>query len=304
MKGTFGLIFFLLLGFQGFSQVKMEKAEGGFLFTEDGKNVLFYQSSPKNISGQFERCNYIHPLWGLKGKILTEDFPADHLHQGGVFWAWHQIWIGDKRIGDGWELKNFEQWINEIEFAPNSTGAAVLKTEVLWRSENWIRLGQKIPFLKENNTITINPKKGNYRKIDFKIELLALEENLKIGGSEDEKGYGGFSVRMKLPDDVSFYGRDGVIVPELTQVESEGYVNVTGSVGSKNSKGGIVIVDNPENSGFPQKWILREKEGIQNVVFPGNKNIPLSTTEPLILKYSLIIYSGRMNDRKVQKILD
>jgi hypothetical protein len=41
---------------------------------------------------------------------------------------------------------------------------------------------------------------------------------------------------------------------------------------------------------------------MQNVVFPGNKTIPVSTIKPLILKYSLVVYSGKMNDKKIQKI--
>ena len=30
--------------------------------------------------------------------------PADHRHQRGLFWAWHQVWIGEERIGDPWLL--------------------------------------------------------------------------------------------------------------------------------------------------------------------------------------------------------
>ncbi|MCG6189591.1 DUF6807 domain-containing protein [Maribellus maritimus] len=303
MKVTYGLLFLLIIGHPGFSQVKMKKAEGGFLFTENQKEVLFFQTEPKNKEGQYERCNYIHPLWGIKGNILTEDFPADHLHQRGVFWAWHQIWIGDKRIGDGWELKDFEQQLNEVEYVSDRDGSAVFKTEVAWKSDKWKRLGEKIPYLKENTTITIHPEKSNYRKIDFEIHLLALAENLSIGGSEDEKGYSGFSVRMLLPEDVIFSGPGGELKPEVTQVESKGYVNISGSVGANQTKGGLVIVDNPDNPGYPQKWILRDRNSMQNAAFPGNKTIPVSTTESLVLKYSLIVYSGKMNDRKIQKIV-
>lgn len=304
MKGTYGLLFFLLMSYQSFSQVRMQKAEGGFLFTENNNKVLFFQTEPKNKDGKYERCNYIHPIWGMNGKVLTEDFPVDHLHHRGVFWAWHQIWIGDQRIGDGWELKDFDQQVNEVEFISNRDGAAIFKTEVAWLSDKWKRLGKKVPYLRENTTITIHPESGKYRKIDFEIHLLALEENLSIGGSEDEKGYSGFSVRMVLPDDVTFTGPDGKITPEVTQVESKGYVNISGSVGANSSQGGIVIADNPENPGYPQKWILRDKNSMQNAAFPGTSAIPISTTEAMVLKYSLIVYSGSLNDRKIQKIVE
>jgi hypothetical protein len=303
MKTTYGMVIFLLFWLPGTSQVKMKKGDGGFLFVENNKNVLFYQAEPKSYEGQYERRHYIHPLWGIDGNILTEDFPADHLHQRGVYWAWHQIWIGKERIGDGWELKDFEQEINEIEFISGRDGTAVLKTEVLWKSGKWKRLGKEVPYLKENTSMTIYPAEPNYRKIDFEIRLLALEENLSIGGSEDEKGYSGFSVRMALPEDVVFTGPQGQIIPENTAVPSKGYVNVSGTVGTNNSYGGIVMVDNPENPGFPQNWILRDKNSMQNAVYPGSEPFPISTTEAVILKYSLIVYSGKLKNKKIQKII-
>lgn len=285
------------------AQVRMQKKEGGFLFTENNENVLFYQREQKNQEGKHERCNYIHPLWGIDGSVLTEDFPADHLHHRGIFWAWHQVWIGDKRIGDTWEIKDFGQQVTDIEYAARENGIAELKTEVQWKSSLGKSQGVGKPYLKENTKITIHPKKGNYRKIDFEIQLLSLVENLKIGGSADEKGYSGFSVRMVLPGDVTFSGPGGEITPENTAVKSSGYVNVSGSVGKNKSSGGIVIVDNPDNPGYPQKWILRKKNSMQNAAYPGNTLIPVSTKNPLVLKYSLIVYSGKMSDKKIRKII-
>ncbi len=298
-----GIFLLMVLVINGFAQVKMQKQNGGFLFTESGKNVLFYQKEPKSLDGKFERCNYIHPLWGVDGTILTEDFPEDHLHHRGVFWAWHQIWIDGKRIGDGWEIKDFEQDVTDVEYTAKEGGIAVLKTEVEWKSELWNKMGKKVPYLRENSTITIHPKSKNYRIIDFEISLLALEENLSIGGSEDVKGYSGFSVRMKLPEDVEFIGKNGVIETQNEAVQSVGYINISGSVGDNNSKGGIVIIDNPQNPGYPQSWILRKSKSMQNAAFPGNTTVPISTQKPLILKYSLIVYSGSLSKKVIQKVL-
>jgi len=301
MKQYLGILILVVSWFNVNAQVRMQKAQGGLIFTENGENVLFYQKEPKNLEGKYERCNYIHPLWGIDGTVLTEDFPADHLHHRGVFWAWHQIWIDGNRIGDGWEIKDFEQDVTDIEYISREGGIAVLKTEVDWKSGLWKKQGKEVPYLKENSTISIHPKTGNFRKIDFEISLLALEENLSIGGSEDVKGYSGFSVRMILPEDVKFIGPKGETEPQNETVQSVGYVNISGSVCKNKGSGGIVIVDNPQNPGYPQPWILRAKNSMQNAAFPGNSTIPISTTKPLILKYSLLIYSGKMSDKKIQK---
>ncbi len=302
MKYIFSLIVFSVLADVGFSQVKMQKEEGGLLFTENGENVLFYQMDPKSKDGKYERCNYIHPLWGPDGSVLTEDFPSDHLHHRGIFWAWHQVWIGDRRIGDPWEIKDFDQRVTDVEFIAKSGGIAVLNTQVDWMSPKWEREGREIPYIKENTTIIIHPENGNYRKIDFEIHLLAMEDNLKIGGSEDVKGYSGFSVRMKLPEDVEFTGPKGKVEPQNEAVQSPGYINISGSILKDDRRGGIAIVDNPENPGYPQNWILRAKNSMQNAAWPGNKTVPVSTTEPLVLKYTLLVYSGNLSEKKIQRI--
>lgn len=303
MNRIFVVFIVMIFSLSASSQVKMQKKEGGFLFTENNENVLFYQKEQKNTGGKYQRCNYIHPLWGIDGTVLTEDFPADHLHHRGIFWAWHQVWIGDKQIGDPWEIKDFVQQVTDIEYASKAGGAAGLKTEVEWKSPLWKIQGEIVPYLKENTKITIHPKSGNYRKIDFEIRLLALAENLKIGGSADEKGYSGFSVRMILPDNITFSGPKGEITPENTAVKSAGYVNISGSVGKNKSQGGIVIVDHPENPGYPQPWILRKRNSMQNAAYPGNLMVPVSIQKPLILKYSLLVYSGKMSDKNIQKII-
>jgi hypothetical protein len=296
----------ILIAFCGTSlsaQLSMKKTDGGIIVVDGQKNVLQYNSAPKSKNGEFERCNYVHPLWGMDGEVLTEDFPADHLHHRGVFWAWHQVWIGDKRIGDPWLLEDFEQDVVELEFLKQIGGSVKINAEVDWKSNLWKKDGKKVPYMREITNIVIHPAIGNSRKIDFEIRLEALEENLKIGGSTDDKGYSGFSLRMVLPDDIRFAGSAGEIKPELTAVKSEGYVNISGSIGKNGNKGGIVIIDSPENLGYPQSWILREKNSMQNVVFPGRECIPVSINKPLVLNYSLLVYSGKLSDKKITKMV-
>ena len=54
---------------------------GGITLYDNGKPVYKYQIATKTFNGTYPRANYIHPLFGLDGEILTEDFPEDHPHQ-------------------------------------------------------------------------------------------------------------------------------------------------------------------------------------------------------------------------------
>jgi hypothetical protein len=41
------------------------------------------------------RACYLHPVWTPGGTIVTDDFPADHYHHRGIFWAWPRVKVGE-----------------------------------------------------------------------------------------------------------------------------------------------------------------------------------------------------------------
>jgi hypothetical protein len=291
------LIFF---SFSGKSQINMVVKEGGFLFMEGKDSIFFYQKNPKGKRGEYSRCNYLYPLFGPDNSRLTEDFPADHLHRRGVFWAWHQILIDDKLISDGWELKNFQQKISTIEFKLHK-GIGILNTTVDWKSPLWENGSEA--YLQEETTINMYPKTGNYRRIDFNIKLKALTDRLSIGGSVDEKGYSGFSVRLKLPADVSFLGEKGLVEPANTAVSAGNKMKIYGSFLKDGKKGGVVIFNNPENPKPSDSWILRKIASMQNAAYPGRQTVVIPFDQPLVLKYSLLVFQGDMSMKQIKKAL-
>lgn len=290
----------LLCYFSGISQINMVVKPGGFLFLEGKDSIFFYQKSPKDKNGEYSRCNYLHPFYSVDGTRLTEDFPDDHLHHRGVFWAWHQILIDGKQIADGWELKNFQQKVTNFEYRLQK-GAGVLNATVEWKSPQW--KGGAEAFIKENTKITMYPKMGNYRRIDFEIQLKALTDRLTIGGSADEKGYGGFSARLKLPSDVKFIGANGPIEPQNTAIEDGNFVNISGTFLNENKPGGVVIAASESNPEPNKSWILRKLASMQNAVYPGQTPVAIPFDKPLVLKYSLIVYQDRMTNKQIKRAL-
>src|SRR5690554_4279744 len=101
-------VFALILVFWTFQveafpqSLTFEKNEEGILLLENNEPRFFYQTATKSLDGKYPRANYIHPLYGLNGEVLTEDFPEDHLHHHGIFWAWHQLFAEGERVGDPW----------------------------------------------------------------------------------------------------------------------------------------------------------------------------------------------------------
>lgn len=289
------------------TSINIEINKADVSFTEDTQPILNYQIAEKSLNGNFKRTNYIHPLYTLDGNVLTEDFPEDHPHHRGIFWAWHQLYIGDKRIGDGWEIKDFSWDVTDVKEIKQPDNSKAIQTSVFWKSPQWLnKKGNQKPFVKETTTIRVYPKETNYRIIDIEISMLALEKNMRIGGSEDEKGYGGFSPRIKLSNDVIFTGSDGIVTPNNLPVKADGWLDISGSLANIEKQSGISILCHPKNPEPSNQWILRSKRSMQNAVYPypGNQTVLLSAKHPTILRYRLIIHNGNAKTIDIAALYD
>ncbi|WP_035141504.1 DUF6807 family protein [Flavobacterium daejeonense] len=295
----------LLAGQIAFSQIHLKIEKKQSYFTEGKDSVLTYQAAEKSLNGKYIRSNYIHPLYNLDGSVLSEDFPADHLHHRGIFWAWHQLYIGNKRIGDGWEIENFNWKVASVKKKKQKDHNKAIQTIVHWKSPLWkTTSGKEKPFVKETTLIRVHPKQDHYRLIDIEISLLALEPNMRIGGSEDEKGYGGFSPRIKLNEDVVFTAPTGKIIPTNLAIPASEWMDISGSIGKNKQLAGLTILCNPQNPGFPNPWILRVKKSMQNAVYPypGATAVPISDKKPTVLKYRLIVHDGTADSVPINQI--
>jgi len=283
--------------------IDISHTDGGFVITEGRDKVMVYQRKHKSLDGKYTRANYIHPLYGLDGQVLTEDFPRDHPHHRGVFWAWHQLWLGDTKIGDPWATQDSRWDVYDAKILTPNSRSRALQLGIYWRSPlRTDSAGKPVPLVKETTTITVHRAENDTRKIDFRIVLLALHDDMRLGGSEDVKGYGGFSTRIKLPQDLAFTGTDGPVEPTTLSLEAGPWIDISGKLGESDKTSGLAILVHSSNPGYPHRWILRRKGSCQNAAWPGRDPVPLSRTKPLVLNYRLIIHRGDVKSSDLDKL--
>jgi len=283
--------------------IEIFETSQGFVITEGKAKVMLYQREHKSLNGKYSRANYIHPLYGLDGEILTEDFPTDHLHHRGIFCACHQVWFGDRRLGDPWAAKDFLWDVYDTKILPVDSKSRALQVHVYWKSPLWTDAnGKQKAFVKETTTIRVYRAQDDIRKVDFQINLLALEDGVRIGGSEDDKGYGGFTTRILLPDGLSFTGSNGPVEPNRLSVEAGPWLDFSGNFNKDGKVSGLAILCHNSSPGYPQPWILRRKASAQNPVYPGRHPILLSREKPLVLRYRLIIHRGNVHQLNLDKL--
>lgn len=269
----------------------------GVELVENGQAVFFYRRAPKSLSGDYICNNYIHPLYSIDGDTLTEEFPVDHPYHRGIFWAWHQHYVGEQSIGDGWIMQNISYDVMDVQTKADKK-SAIIDLSVLWKS----RVFQNSkPYMEEHTTITVYHLQENVRKIDFEIVLQPLVPDVSIGGSEDEKGYGGFCCRIKMPDGLIFTAKNGQVTPQNLQIQAGPWMDFSAPYGSHGEVNGLTLLCHPGTPNYPAPWILRQKTSMQNIVFPGEKKVELSIDKPTVLRYRLIIHSGNAENVDIPK---
>ncbi len=295
-----------LIALSYFPQALSDEPHLSVSFQEEGATVfegqlpvLSYQSMPRSHDGGWLRADYVHPLYDLSGEVITEDFPDDHRHHRGIFWAWHQVWVGDKRMGDAWMCKDFQWDVQSV--AANTPGDPVSITAIThWKSPALVDLtNEPIAVVQEQAQIVVHARQTHYRLIDFRLSLLALVDEVRIGGSEDEKGYSGFSPRIRMNGNERFVSESGSLEPTTMAITAGTWVNIT-----RENSGTAILVhrDNPQVTEQNANWILRRSRSMQNAVFPGRDAVTISTTEPTVLRYRLVIHDGSLTPETIREL--
>lgn len=272
-------------------------APDGVTITEDERPVLFYRTRPANPAAEPGRLNYVHPLYAPDGTILTEDAPKDHLHQRGLFWSWHQVKLGDRQVADGWFMKGLTFSVKKTRFDAGPAGSAELTVDVDWI----VTSGPELVYVaRETTTVRVRPLKDGARRLEFDTTLVPTVDGLALGGSDDVKGYGGFSMRLIAADRMAFAGSDGKpVTPAVGPVaggESMGFVWPNQPGLSQWAVGLSCKVD-----GRPiTQWILRKELSMQNCMWPGRAPVALVKGKPLRLESTVIVRptSARAATRK------
>ena len=237
------------------------------------------------------RSNYIHPLYGLNGEMLTNDWPdAGHPHHRGIFWAWPEVEYGTRR-GDIYALQTvFARPTGNVSYTSGPVYAQV-KAENLWMWED------NEPIVKENVTIRVYRSNAESRIIDLTINLLALEDSVTIA-TRFTNSYGGLNIRMQSPafQDISYFTDE-----EGTQPVSA-WSDFNGIFEGQQIKSGLMVLQHQDNPEYPGSWRDYPELAWVQPTFPTpNTRYPLSTQESLTLRYRLIVHAGGKPDEDISR---
>lgn len=232
------------------------------------------------------RSDYIHPLFGLEGEMLTRDWPeGGHPHHRAIFWAWPEVEYGSER-GDIYALQRvFARPTGKIDYTGGPVFAQVVANNI-WMWEN------TEPIVREQAIIRVYRAISSSRIIDLTIKLDAIKDSITIATRETDS-YGGLNLRMMTPEsqEISYFTGEAGSKPRRAWSDFNGIFE------GNESTSGLMVLQHQDNPDYPGDWVEYPDLAWVQPTFPASgSRYPLSTDKTLILRYRLIVHAGGKPD--------
>ena len=238
------------------------------------------------------RSNYIHPLYGLNGELLTRDWSKDHPHHRGIYWAWPEVKFGSQ-LGDLHALQIvFARPTGKIKLQ-NGPVFAQIEAENLWMWRDSIPIVQEIAIIRSYHATS----KG--RIIDLTFRFVGLKDSVSIA-RRGTKFYGGLNVRMQTPKKqvISVSTDSSNIVPLRCWSDLSGLFTGT------DKSSGLMVLQHQQNPDYPGDWIQYPELSWVQPTFPAfGTRYTLNRGKSLILRFRLFIHAGNKPDNELSKML-
>lgn len=228
------------------------------------------------------RSDYIHPLYGLEGEMLTRDWPeGGHPHHRAIFWAWPEVEYGSEQ-GDIYALQRvFARPTGTIDYIGGPVFAQIVANNI-WMWEN------TEPIVREQAIIRVYRATSSARIIDLTIKLVAIKDSITIA-TRNTDSYGGLNLRMMTPisQEISYFTDEAGAKPRRAWSDFNGIFK-----GNK-ATSGLMVLQHQNNPDYPGDWVEYPDLAWVQPTFPASgSRYPLSTEKSLILRFRLIVHAG------------
>ncbi len=258
---------------------------------EGDKPVFVYNHgvmTKQGVPADRARSTYVHPLYGLDGEVLTDDFPKDHYHHRGLFWAWPHIKVGGKEY-DIWTLKGaeqrFEKWLGR-----ESGATALLRVQNGWYAGNTKLVDEVV-------TLQAHPAEKEFRAIDVELVFTPVDQAMTLAGAEG-KSYGGLTLRFAPREDTVITtplgnGKDDLPMTRLP------WADLSAKFPDAPRASGAAIFVPPTHPDFPPEWLTRHY-GVLCLGWPGVQSQTFEPRKPIKLQYRVWIHRGTADAERLK----
>ncbi len=274
--------------------VKVGDFKASYDMVEGALPILRYNHGtvpvPAGIATNYARGDYLMPLFGPAGEVLTDDYPKDHPHHRGISWSWPVTrWGNDVR--DIWAVSGV--WARPVALRRIESGPvfALLHAENVWK---W---GDTNPIVREEVVLRAFHRSGSNRLVDVEVRLTALADRVAIGG-RPHAGYGGFGLRA-MPAQQRVITRHTDPPAAKTR---RSWLDYSGVFAGGQGPAGVAIFEHVDNLYYPNTLLEYPELNYVMPAFPGEREVSLSKERPLVLRHRLWIHAGMAGEQQLADI--
>ncbi|HKQ37094.1 MAG TPA: PmoA family protein [Verrucomicrobiae bacterium] len=285
--------------------VKLERTGKKLKASAGGKTLLEYQAEPgefprTDIKPSFRRGGYIHPIYSLSGKVITDDFPPNHIHHHGVWFAWSNAEF-EGRPTDFWNMGDGKGLVEFVSVANEWSGVAHGGFTAKHRYVD-LTSGAPKTAIEEDWEVRILNRFPDQKFWVF--DLVSTQRCTSTALKFPEYRYGGIGLRGNWAwngkDAVQFLTSDGVTDREKSHTMRARWCDMHGTIDGQHV--GITVMGHPENFRAPQPMRVHPTEPFFNFAPQQAGEFEMQPGKPYIACYRLVIHEGPPDKAQLDRI--
>jgi hypothetical protein len=276
-------------------------------FSRDGSDLFAYRIAPPDLSDTgidplYRRAGYLHPLKTLKGHVVTDELPPDHLHQNGVFSAWTRTVFDGRKI-DFWNLRDGTGRVDVLAL-DHAWEGPVNAGFVVRHQFTDLTTGESIPVLNETwmvRTYAPDERDNGTWYLDLSLDQITAGKGpLEL----PEYRYGGFAVRGNRDwfgeENARFLTADGVSDRVLANATRSRWCAISGNVGE--GIAGLAILDHPSNYRSPQPLRVHPAMPYFCYAPPRLGPFTIGNDQSYRASYRIVVFDGEPDPETINRI--
>ena len=273
------------------------KREGKKLkITAKGKLLMEYQAEPgefprPNIKPLFRRGGYLHPIYSLSGKVITDDFPPNHIHHHGIWFTWSSA-VFEGRPTDFWNMGDGKGRVDFVEVSKTWSGR---EHGGFIAKHRQVDLTSGEPKAALNETWEVKVYNPAAKDRFWIFDLTCTQEcATKAPVKLPENRYGGIGLRGNWAwngkDAVKFLTSDGVTDRVKAHTMKARWCDMHGVIDGEPV--GIAIMGHPENFRAPEPMRVHPTEPFFNFAPQQAGDFEITPGKPFVWRYRMVIHDG------------
>ncbi len=283
--------------------VRAERTGDSVAFAWGTQRLLEYVGGegvlPDGVKPVFRRGGYLHPVRTLAGRVVTDDYPSDHYHHHGIWFAWTKTEFQGRHpdfwnVGDGTGRVDFtaldETWAGPVQaglrarhhYTDVSAPTPTIALREVWQTRVFI-VGSRPYYLFD---------------VDIS-QTTATNDPLIL----DEYRYGGIGLRgpreSKALDNALFLTSEGT-----TRKDGDATRGRWCHLGSRvqGRLAGIAILGHPDNLRAPEPMRLNPTDPFFCFAPPQLGRFEIRPGTPHVVKYRFIVSDLAPDAKEIDRI--